>query len=48
MTETIHRRELFRRGALLGGGLASLGPLSAYYARAAEGRRSRRRSTARS
>jgi secreted PhoX family phosphatase len=37
MTETIHRRELFRRGAILGGGLASLGPLSAYYARAAEG-----------
>jgi hypothetical protein len=37
MTTTMDRRELLRRGAILGGSLATLGPLSAYYARAAAG-----------
>jgi len=34
---TMDRKGLLRRGALAGGGLAALGPLSAYYAKAAEG-----------
>jgi uncharacterized protein len=37
MATTMDRRGFMRRGAALGGGLASLGPLSAYYARTAAG-----------
>lgn len=34
---TMDRKNFLRRGAVAGGGLAALGPLSAYYARTAEG-----------
>jgi uncharacterized protein len=37
MRTTMDRRELLRRGAILGGSLATLGPLSAYYSRVAAG-----------
>jgi uncharacterized protein len=35
--ETMDRRTFLRRGAVLGGSLSALGPLSAYYARTAHG-----------
>jgi uncharacterized protein len=39
MTTTMDRRAFVRQAAILGGGLAALGPLSAFYARTAAGAR---------